>query len=170
MVDIIKDGVHVGPRPSYRKPRLPQGPAGRDVTVNGEVITRAEIEAEAQNHPAESPGEALKASARALAVRALLLQEARAQRLEPAPELDAMGRRETAEDALVRQLLEREISVPTADEAACRRYFENNRRRLAAYLEASSWSRAVAQYIGILAGAAEITGVTLAGADSPLVQ
>lgn len=42
--------------------------------------------------------------------------------------------------------------------------------RIAAYLEASSWSRAVSQYIGILAGEADITGIAISGADSPLVQ
>ncbi|WP_420405782.1 peptidylprolyl isomerase [Nisaea sp.] len=48
--------------------------------------------------------------------------------------------------------------------------FEAVRERIAAWLEASSWSRAVAQYIGILAGRAEIEGIDLEGADTPLVQ
>ena len=48
--------------------------------------------------------------------------------------------------------------------------FEHVKTKIAAYLEASSWSRAVAQYIGILAGAAEIKGFDIEGADSPLVQ
>lgn len=42
--------------------------------------------------------------------------------------------------------------------------------RIAAWLEASSWSRAVSQYIGILAGEATITGISMEAADSPLVQ
>lgn len=48
--------------------------------------------------------------------------------------------------------------------------FEAVRERIAAWLEASSWSRAVAQYIGILAGRTEIEGIDLDGTDTPLVQ
>ena len=48
--------------------------------------------------------------------------------------------------------------------------FEMVSERIAAYLEASSWSRAVAQYVGILAGKAKIEGIDFAGADTPLVQ
>lgn len=48
--------------------------------------------------------------------------------------------------------------------------FEMVRERIAAWLEASSWSRAVSQYIGILSGEAKICGIDLAAADSPLVQ
>lgn len=42
--------------------------------------------------------------------------------------------------------------------------------KIAAYLEASSWSRGVAQYIGILAGQANIQGIDIASESSPLVQ
>lgn len=48
--------------------------------------------------------------------------------------------------------------------------FDYVKERIAAWLEASSWSRAVSQYIGILAGEATITGINLDAADSPLVQ
>jgi peptidyl-prolyl cis-trans isomerase C len=48
--------------------------------------------------------------------------------------------------------------------------FEHVAPRIAGWLEASSWSRAVAQYIGILAGQADIAGITLNAADGPLVQ
>lgn len=48
--------------------------------------------------------------------------------------------------------------------------FDHVKAKIAAYLEASSWSRAVAQYIGILSGAAEIKGIQIDSADSPLVQ
>lgn len=48
--------------------------------------------------------------------------------------------------------------------------FDLVQNRIADYLEAASWSRGVSQYIGILAGAAKIEGITLDGADSPLVQ
>lgn len=48
--------------------------------------------------------------------------------------------------------------------------FDAVRPKIAAYLEAASWSRAVAQYVSLLAGAARIEGIDLGGADSPLVQ
>ena len=48
--------------------------------------------------------------------------------------------------------------------------FDMVRERISAWLEASSWSRAVAQYVGILAGQADIKGIVLNTADGPLVQ
>jgi len=48
--------------------------------------------------------------------------------------------------------------------------FEVVRERIGAWLEASSWSRAVSQYISLLAGKATITGFDMAGSDTPLVQ
>ena len=48
--------------------------------------------------------------------------------------------------------------------------FEAVETRIAGWLEASSWSRAVAQYIGILAAKAAIEGVDLDMAEGPLVQ
>jgi len=42
--------------------------------------------------------------------------------------------------------------------------------RIAAWLEASSWSRAVAQYVSILASKAAINGISMNAADGPLVQ
>ncbi|NCO17517.1 MAG: peptidase, partial [Alphaproteobacteria bacterium] len=63
-------------------------PLQPELCVNGEVIPAAAIAAEAQNHPAPpgKPGLAWRAAARALAVRALLLQEARRLGLSPAPQ------------------------------------------------------------------------------------
>lgn len=48
--------------------------------------------------------------------------------------------------------------------------FEIARERIADYLTASVEHRALAQYISILAGRAEIVGISLAAADTPLVQ
>lgn len=48
--------------------------------------------------------------------------------------------------------------------------FELVQGKIAAWLEAQSWSRASAQYIAILAGKADITGIEIRAADSPLVQ
>lgn len=99
------------------------------VNVNGVEIVGAAIAAEMQNHPAGSPDVAWADAARALAIRELLLQEARRQALRPSSSHRDDGSRPTEEDALIDQLLEVEITVPDADEDACRRYYENNRRR-----------------------------------------
>jgi len=48
--------------------------------------------------------------------------------------------------------------------------FEHVHDRISAWLQAASWSRAVSQYVGILAGQADIKGVELPGHGSPLVQ
>ena len=251
----------------------------------------AEILAEAQNHPAENPGAALIAAARALVVRELLLQEARRLALEPCPEAGADRRMETREDAVIRALIEREIAVPRAGESECRRFYDRHperfrsetiyearhillaaptsedaartsarahaesliahlaerpqdfarlvlqysacpskeqggnlgqltrgstvpeferalesmregelgavpvesrfgfhivrldrkiagealpfdtvKERIAGWLEAASWSKAVAQYLAVLAGRAEIHGIDVSGVDGPLIQ
>ena len=92
-----------------------------DVQVNGTRIVDAAILAEAQHHPARSPDEAVAAATEALVVRELLLQEAARQSLTPEPDVDDEGRRETDDDALIRQLLTAEIAVPAADAAQKRR-------------------------------------------------
>lgn len=48
--------------------------------------------------------------------------------------------------------------------------YEDVRHLIADYLAERSWRRAVSQYIGQLAAGAEIEGVDLEAADSPLVQ
>lgn len=99
------------------------------VSVNGVVVPRAAIAREAQNHPALKPILAWQAAARALVLRELMLQQARRLAIAAEPAIDAQGRRETDEEALIRSLVEREIAVPQADEESCRRYYERNRRR-----------------------------------------
>jgi peptidyl-prolyl cis-trans isomerase C len=99
------------------------------VSVNGVEIAHEAISREAQNHPAPTPIGAWKAAARALAVRELLMQEARRLGLQPAPAEDELGRRETDEEALIRGLIDSQVSTPDPDEASCRRYYDNNRAR-----------------------------------------
>lgn len=160
------------------------------ISVNGVEIPESAIRAEMQQHPAGSLAEARKAAAEALVVRELLLQEARRLGLRPDPRTDEAGRRETDEDSLARQLIEREVAVPEPDEDSCRRYYERNPGRFRApgplsgrrlpfdmvreaigdYLRERAWRRAVAQYIQILAGRARIDGIAIKSADSPLVQ
>jgi peptidyl-prolyl cis-trans isomerase C len=104
-------------------------PGPKTVSVNGIVVPREAIARETQHHPADKPIVAWQAAARALVIRELLLQEARRLGVEAEPQADAQGRRETDEEALIRCLIEREVTTPEPDEATCRRYYEQNRAR-----------------------------------------
>jgi peptidyl-prolyl cis-trans isomerase C len=101
------------------------------VVVNGTEISDRAIKAEVQYHPASSFEEAHQAAARALVIRELLLQAADQLGIaDIEPVMDPQtGRRETREEALIRMVIEQEVKIPEPDEAACRRYYENNRRR-----------------------------------------
>ena len=115
------------------------GSPRRPVTVNGVTVPHDAISRETQNHPAPTPIAAWTAAARALAVRELLVQEARRLDLRAEPAVDEEGRRETEEEALVRGLVETQVATPLPDEASCRRYYEQNlgRFRSADIYEAS---------------------------------
>jgi peptidyl-prolyl cis-trans isomerase C len=99
------------------------------VSVNGVTIPHDLIAREAQNHPASAPVGAWREAARALAVRELLVQEARRLERSPTPLIDAEGRRETDEEALIRCLIDAQVTVPSADTDSCQRYYERNRAR-----------------------------------------
>ena len=99
------------------------------VSVNDVVVTRDAIAREVQHHAAPSPAAAWKEAAHALAVRELLLQEARRIGVVTEPLSDTEGRYETDEEASIRGLIEREVSVLTPDADICRRYYEQNRHR-----------------------------------------
>jgi peptidyl-prolyl cis-trans isomerase C len=93
-----------------------------DVTVNGETIPQTAIAAEVQNHtaPKDKPGIAWRKAAQALAIRALLLQEARARGLEADPEELSPGRVETEDEALIRALLDEALAIAPVNEEAIR--------------------------------------------------
>lgn len=97
-----------------------------EVTVNGVTISSARIGAEAQNHPAPKgkPGHAWRAAASALVLRELMLQEARARNLTAAPQDIAPGQVETADEALIRQLMDQAIAPEPVDEAAVRAVYD----------------------------------------------
>lgn len=107
------------------KPLLPP------ITVNGVTISAERIAAEAQNHPApkNKPGYAWKAAARALALREVLLQEAKARGITPAPIELSKGCWETDEDAQIRQLLDEAIEPQAPDEAALRAHYDADPER-----------------------------------------
>jgi peptidyl-prolyl cis-trans isomerase C len=104
-------------------------PKPKTISVNGTVIPREVIACEMQNHPADKPILAWQAAARALVVRELLLQESQRLGIEAEPLRDADGRSETPEEAAMRELIEREVVTPEPDDAACRRFYEQNRER-----------------------------------------
>lgn len=98
------------------------------VTVNGVTVAASAIAAEAQNHPMPhgKPGWAWKAAARALALREVLLQEAKAKQIVAAPMELAAGQWETEEEALIRQLLEVAIEPGEIDEAKLRAVYDGD--------------------------------------------
>lgn len=102
------------------------------VSVNGIAISIADISREAQHHRSSDPDDAWEMAARALAIRELLVQEADRLGITADPIEDDEGRRETLQEARYRAVLEREVVVPSADEAACRGYYDRNRRRFRA--------------------------------------
>ena len=99
------------------------------ISVNGVVVPHDAIARETQNHAAQSPAAAWQAAATALVVRELLLQEADRLGVVAAPECDDKGRRETAEEAKIRALIEREVVTPEPDEESCRRFYDRNRSK-----------------------------------------
>jgi len=91
-----------------------------EITVNSAVIGEPEIARETQYHPASSLEEARQDAARALVVRELLLQRA--------SEVGIVEVAGESEEVRIGALIAREVRVPQADEAACRRYFETHKR------------------------------------------
>jgi peptidyl-prolyl cis-trans isomerase C len=108
------------------EPMIPPPPSFGEVWVNGVEIEPEAIAQEIQHHPAPDAETAWVEAARALAVRELLLQEARRLGLEAEPETDEAGRLEAEDDALVRAVIEQEVEPEVAGESECRRYYEAN--------------------------------------------
>jgi peptidyl-prolyl cis-trans isomerase C len=111
------------------EPALPPPPSFGDVRVDGVEIPPEVIAQEIQHHPAPDAETAWREAARALVVRELLLREARRRGIEPDPETDEAGRRESDDDALVRALLDEAVEPEEPDEPECRRFYEARRER-----------------------------------------
>jgi peptidyl-prolyl cis-trans isomerase C len=113
-----------------------------DVTVNGQTIPAATIAAEAQNHPAPpgKPGLAWRAAAEALAIRALLLQEAARRGLAPARRSMGEGLIEDEDEARIRALLEDQLGQSASPR---------------------DWAEAGRALVARLASAARIEGISL---------
>ena len=93
------------------------------ITVNGIKITPKQINTEVQYHPAESFSGAKYEAMQALVVRELLIQ--RAVNLKLCNHDTAIKN----PDEILETLLEKEITVPDADEKTCRRFYENNKEQ-----------------------------------------
>jgi peptidyl-prolyl cis-trans isomerase C len=97
------------------------------VSVADRAISEADIAREMQHHRDDDPHASRAAAVRALVVRELLLREAQCLGLDGA-ELAESG--ESAEEACVRVLVEREVTATVIDEPSCVRWFEGNRERM----------------------------------------
>jgi peptidyl-prolyl cis-trans isomerase C len=92
------------------------------LVVNGETVPHALVAAEVQNHeaPKGKPGIAWRKAVNAVAIRTLLLQEARARGIPAEPAEVGPGRFETEEEALIRGLLEAAVEAEPPSEDAIR--------------------------------------------------
>lgn len=102
-----------------------------EVLVNGELVGRQAIAREIQNHhaPRGNPGIAWQKAVNAVAIRTLLLQEARRRKIVAEPAQVGPGRHETEDEALIRGLVETAITVIPPDEAAIRGEWERDASR-----------------------------------------
>ncbi len=105
-----------------------------DVSVNGQVIPAAAIATEARNQRRihDDPGHAWRAAAQALALRAALLDAACAAGLVAVPRVLSEGRVETAEEALIRQLIEASVVPEPVDERSLREAYDRDPGRFRA--------------------------------------
>lgn len=90
-----------------------------DLIVNGELVPHAVVASETQNQeaPKGKPGIAWRKAVNAVAIRTLLLQEARSRGMAAEQQEVGPGRFETDEEALIRGLLEQAVDVPSPNDA-----------------------------------------------------
>lgn len=147
------------------EPLMPPPPTFGEVRVNGIEISPEAIAQEIQHHPAPDAETAWVEAARALAVRELLLQEARRLEVETEPMADESGRVEDDDDATVRALLEMQVQPAQPSDGECRRYYDGNIERFrtpdlfdAAHIliepqgdDEAAWKAAHSRAVGIIA-------------------
>jgi hypothetical protein len=139
------------------------------ILVNDVEITEAEVGQEMQYHPADSQERAWQMAAESLVVRQLLLQQAANNGLSL----------EQAEEDIIDELLQQDVTVPDADDATCQRFYDTHPdsfmddtsgKRLAFdqaqvhirdYLHTKAMRMAVAEYIKALGYSARIKGYEL---------
>ena len=146
------------------------------IIVNKVEITDAEIGQEMQYHPAPSQENAWRMAAQSLVIRQLLLQQAASNGL--CGDIETITPPEQEEE-LIDQLLENDVTVPEADEATCRRFYDNHpnsftdektgerasfeiaQANIRDYLHTKAMRIAVAEYIKALSYSAKIRGFEL---------
>jgi len=101
----------------------------KPISVNGHIISTGAITREIQYHPASSPSVSWRRAAEALVLRELLRGEVQRNSIVVTPLVDEKGRRETTEEAQIRALLDREVSVPAPAEEELRRYYKANQAK-----------------------------------------
>jgi len=145
------------------------------IFINKAEITAQEIGQEMQYHPAPTQERAWQLAAQSLVIRQLLLQQAAENGLcEDAGSITA-----GEDEKLIDQLLEQDIVVPEADEATCRRFYDNHpdsfkdektgeraafelvQANIRDYLHTKAMRIAVAEYIKALSYSADIRGFEL---------
>jgi len=94
------------------------------VFVNKLEISDDEVHNEMHHHPAPSVEEARKQASRALIIRRLLLEAASQKDLVTFDELTTLDK--SREESVIERLIEDVISVPTADDATCKRYYDQH--------------------------------------------
>ena len=146
------------------------------IFVNKIQISDADIGQEMQYHPAPSQENAWRMAAQSLVIRQLLLQQAASNGLCGDIESGTSG---VQEEEVIDQLLEHDVTVPEADEATCRRFYDNHpnsfndnksgervsfeqaQANIRDYLHTKAMRIAVSEYIKALSYNAEIKGFEL---------
>ncbi|MFA7667902.1 MAG: peptidylprolyl isomerase [Burkholderiaceae bacterium] len=121
--EVLADTEQAAAGSGAPEPKVSRDPQWPRIRVNGVEVSPQAIAQELQYHPANSRDEAAHRAARALVVRELLQQRIAALGLVMPPDAGESG-----EEAATRRLIEQEIPLPRADEAACRQYYESNRQ------------------------------------------
>lgn len=105
-----------------------------DLIVNGETVPHTTVAAETQNQdaPAGKPGIAWRKAANAVAIRTLLLQEARARDVAPDRQELEPGKFETDEESQIRCLLESVLESTLPEEDAIYAEWEKDPSRFRA--------------------------------------
>lgn len=126
---VMPGACHSGGCGGGHSPAMPPPAGFGEVRVNGVEIEPEAIAEEIQHHPAPDPETAWIEAARALAVRELLLQEARRLDVVAEAEADEAGRTEIEEDAIIAALLDQAIEANLPSDEECRHYYASRRDR-----------------------------------------
>jgi hypothetical protein len=146
------------------------------ILVNKIEVTDEEIGQEMQYHPAQTQEAAWHLAAQSLVIRQLLLQQAAKNGMYHDAD---PGTSKDRDEKVIDQLLEKDVAVPEADEATCRRFYDNHpnsfmdketgkrqsftraQSQIRDYLHTKAMRIAVAEYIKALSHNAVIKGFDL---------